>query len=194
VHRASGAAWLIGGLLVLTGCAGQEMYAATPVVTIPAGTPSADVRVGLTIIPEAERGDVLVIAGETADRTPLSTADMTGDIVVVNAWASWCPPCIEELPLLAAAATDFADDGVTFLGLNSLDDPIAAAGLLASSTYPSIDDRDGAVLATIPGVPPRSLPSTVILDRQGRLAVRVIGPLQPGQLEETLTTLLAEGP
>jgi thiol-disulfide isomerase/thioredoxin len=193
VRTASGAAWLVGACLVLAGCSGQGMYAATPVVTIPAGTPSADARVGLTIIPEAERGDVLVIAGETADRTPLSTADMTGDIVVVNAWASWCPPCIEELPLLAAAAKDFADDGVTFLGLNSLDDPIAAAGLLASSTYRSIDDRDGAVLATIPGVPPRSLPSTVILDRQGRLAVRVIGPVKPGQLEETLTTLLAEG-
>ena len=58
--------------------------------------------------------------------------------------------------------------------------------------HESIDDRVGAILATIPGVPPRSLPSTVILDRQGRVAVRIIGPVKPGQLEQALDTLVAE--
>ena len=135
---------------------------------------------------------MLSIAGAAADGTELSTAQLGGDIVVVNAWASWCPPCIEELPFLAAAAEAYSDSGVTFLGLNSMDDPIAAASLLGSSVYRSIDDRDGAILATIPGVPPRSLPSTVILDRQGRIAVRVIGPVKPGQLESAIDALLAE--
>ena len=69
----------------------------------------------------------------------------------------------------------------------------AAASLLGSSPYRSIDDRDGAILATIPGVPPRSLPSTVILDSQGRIAVRIIGPVLPGQLEGVLEQLVAEG-
>jgi thiol-disulfide isomerase/thioredoxin len=178
--------------LLLTGCAGSGMYAATPVVTIPATSAATNPAVGVTIIPAEEREQTIVIAGETADGTELSTAQMGGDIVVVNAWASWCPPCIEELPLLASAAETYADKGVTFVGLNSMDDPIAAASLLGSSSYRSIDDRDGAILATIPGVPPRSLPSTVILDRQGRVAVRIIGPVKPGQLEQALDTLVAE--
>jgi len=183
---------IVGASLLLTGCAGSGMYAATPVVTIPATAPATNEAVGVTIVPAEERQQSIVIAGQTADGTELSTAQHAGDIVVVNAWASWCPPCIEELPLLASAAESYSDKGVTFLGLNSMDDPIAAASLLGSSVYRSIDDRDGAILATIPGVPPRSLPSTVILDRQGRIAVRVIGPVKPGQLESAIDALLAE--
>lgn len=186
------AALVLGASLLLTGCAGSGMYAATPVVTIPATTPATNPAVGVTVIPVDERVQSIVIAGETADGTELSTAQSAGDIVVVNAWASWCPPCIEELPLLASAAEAYAEQGVTFVGLNSMDDPIAAASLLGSSTYRSIDDRDGAILATIPGVPPKALPSTVILDRQGRIAVRIIGPVKPGQLEGALDLLVAE--
>lgn len=187
--RASAAALLA---LALAGCAGQGMYAATPVVTIPGGAATTDPRVGLTIIPEGNRGEPIVIAGAAADTTALSTADYRGDVVVVNAWASWCAPCIEELPLLAQAAQAYTSAGVAFLGVNSLDDPIAAAGLLATSPYRSIDDRDGSVLAAIPDVPPKALPSTVILDREGRVAVRIIGPVKPGQLEDVLDDLVAE--
>jgi thiol-disulfide isomerase/thioredoxin len=180
----------IGLALLLTGCGG--VYAEAPVVTLPATAIASELSVGVTIIPAGEREQSIVIAGETADGSELSTSTFAGDIVVVNAWASWCPPCIEELPLLATAAEAYEGKGVTFLGLNSMDDPIAAASLLGSSVYPSIDDRDGAILATIPGVPPRSLPSTVILDRQGRIAVRIIGPVRPGQLEGALEQLLNE--
>lgn len=183
---------LLGSALLLAGCSGSGMYAADPVVTIPATAPATNPAVGVTIIPIEEREQSIVVAGQTADGTDLSTAQYAGDIVVVNAWASWCPPCIEELPLLSAAAEAYADRGVTFVGLNSMDDPIAAASLLGSSPYRSIDDRDGAIIATIPGIPPRSLPSTVILDRQGRVAVRVIGPVLPGQLEGALELLVAE--
>jgi thiol-disulfide isomerase/thioredoxin len=176
--------------VLLTGCSGT--YAESPVVTLSATSAAPAPEVGLTIIPADERERSIVIAGQTADGTDLSTASMAGDIVVVNAWASWCAPCIEELPLLASAAQSFAERGVTFVGVNSMDDPIAAASLLGSSPYRSIDDRDGAILATIPGVPPRALPSTVILDRQGRVAVRIIGPVRQGQLEDVLEALVTE--
>lgn len=187
--------WLIAAAataVLATGCSGNSLYASSPVVTIDATSPAGDPQVGLTIIPTAEREAPVVISGESADGTPISTADTAGEVVVINAWASWCPPCIEELPLLAGAAEAFADDNVAFIGVNSLDDPIAAAALLATSPYPSINDEDGAVLRTIPGVPPSSLPSTVILDRQGRVAVRIIGPVRPGQLEGALALLVGE--
>lgn len=179
---------VIVAALLLSGCAS----AATSPVTVESASVITQEAVGVTVIPAAEREQSIVIAGAAADGTPLSSAESGGDIVVVNAWASWCPPCVEELPYLATAADAYADQGVTFLGLNSMDDPIAAASLLGSSPYRSIDDRDGRILATIPGVPPRSLPSTVILDRLGRVAVRIIGPVQPGQLEAALEQLVAE--
>jgi thiol-disulfide isomerase/thioredoxin len=178
----------VAAALVVSGCGS----AASSPVTIESPSVIASEAVGLTIIPADEREQSIVIAGESADGTELSTGASGGNIVVVNAWASWCPPCIEELPYLASAAAEYADQGVAFLGLNSMDDPIAAASLLGSSPYPSIDDRDGRILATIPGVPPRSLPSTVILDRQGRVAVRIIGPVRPGQLEGALEQLVNE--
>lgn len=182
---------LVLGTTLLAGCGGNGLYAATPVMTLSATAPASNDVVGLTLIPMDER-EPLVLSGEAVDGSPLSTADLAGDVIVVNAWASWCAPCREELPLLSAAFAATRDQGASFLGVNALDDPIAAAGLLASSPYPSINDRSGAVLATIPGVPPKALPSTVILDRQGRVAVRIIGPVQPGQLEPVLASLLAE--
>lgn len=177
--------------LLMGGCGGTGLYAPTPVVTLSASAPASDARVGTEVIPADER-EPLTIAGLDTDGSPLSSADHLGDVVVVNAWASWCAPCREELPLLTQAHESFLDEGVIFLGLNVLDDPIGAAGLIASSPYPSIFDRDGALMATVPGVPPRSIPSTVVIDRQGRLAARIIGPVQPGQLEPLLAELAAE--
>ena len=177
--------------LLLAGCGGTGLYAPTPVVTLSASAPATDARVGTEVIPADER-EPLTVGGVDTDGSPLSTADHLGDVVVLNAWASWCAPCREELPLLNDAHTSFLDEGVTFLGLNVLDDPIGAAGLITSSPYPSISDRDGALLATVPGVPPRSIPSTVVIDRQGRLAARIIGPVKPGQLEPLLAELAAE--
>ncbi|MFZ4511196.1 MAG: hypothetical protein ACOYNJ_09570, partial [Candidatus Nanopelagicales bacterium] len=77
---------LVGAALLLTGC--SQMYAATPVVTISATTAASAESIGLTVIPPQERQQTIVIAGATADGTELSTAEMGGDIVVVNAWAS----------------------------------------------------------------------------------------------------------
>ena len=190
MRRARGVALVIAAA-VLAGCGGTGLYAPTPVVTIPATTPASDTRVGTEVIPADER-EPLTVDGVDSDGNSLSTADHLGDIVVLNAWASWCAPCREELPLLTQAHETFLGQGVTFLGLNVLDDPIGAAGLLASSPYPSIFDPDGELLATVPGVPPRSLPSTVVIDRQGRLAARIIGPVQPGQLDPLLAQLAAE--
>lgn len=189
-RRIAGIAALSLAAGLLAGCGGG-LYAATPVMTIPP-TAGSDPRVGSTYLEPGGRGDPLELTGETADGTPLSTKDSRGQVTVINAWASWCPPCIEELPLLTGAYDATRDDDVAFVGLNTLDDPIAAAGLLATTPYRSIDDRDGTLLASIPGIPPSGLPSTVILDRDGRIAATIIGPIGPGQLEPLIERVLAE--
>ena len=185
-----GGVLLVAAVTLLSGCGGG-IYAATPVMTI-APTTGSDPRVGSTYLDPAGRGEPLELSGETADGTPLSTRDSLGQVTVINAWASWCPPCIDELPLLSRAYDATRDDAVAFLGVNSLDDPIAAAGLLATTPYRSIDDREGTLLASIPGIPPSGLPSTVILDRDGRIAATIIGPIGPGQLEPLIDRVLAE--
>jgi thiol-disulfide isomerase/thioredoxin len=111
-----------------------------------------------------------------------------GKVTVVNAWASWCAPCIEEIPELIAAQKASKDLGVQFLGLNVNDDLESAREFSQEIPYPSIADPEGRLLALIPGIPPSGLPSTLIVDRNGQIAVRIIGPIT----EEVLTALIIE--
>jgi len=111
---------------------------------------------------------------------------------VVNAWATWCAPCRAEKPEFAEVASQFDGQGVSFIGLNVQDEVGAARDFTANTPYPSIIDEDGSMLARIPDVPPRALPITVILDRQGRIAVRIVGPIVLGTLADTVTSVLAQ--
>lgn len=107
--------------------------------------------------------------------------------MVVNVWASWCPPCIAEMPLLAQAARDLTDQ-VQFLGINIEDDRSSALQLLADMgvTFPSVEDRSGDTRAplTIPGPP-----VTYFVRADGVIAGRWDGQIQG---EEQLTSLLQE--
>ena len=134
------------------------------------------------------------LSGPTLDGATASTADHLGNVVVVNAWATWCPPCRDEIPLLVDAAKASDPDSVAFLGLNVNDDAEAArefAGL-NGVPYPSIVDGDGSLMATIPTLPSQGLPTTVFVDRQGRVAARIAGAVKPGQVDEVVAALEAE--
>jgi thiol-disulfide isomerase/thioredoxin len=110
-------------------------------------------------------------------REELSSQDYRGKIVVINVWGSWCPPCRKEAPDLQAASVE-TKDTAQFIGITSKDyDPAPAEAFLRSFqiTYPSIYDPTGKVLLAFAGqLPPSAIPSTMIIDRQGRLAVRVL--------------------
>ena len=139
---------------------------------------------GTETIAPGDRGDPLEISGTTLDGAPLGLADYRGRVVVLNDWASWCAPCRDEMPALARFAADNPD--VAVVGLNVEDEAAAATAFLAETgaDFPSIVDRDGSLLRQIPGVPPSALPSTVVLDVQGRVAARVIGPTDPQELAD----------
>jgi thiol-disulfide isomerase/thioredoxin len=132
----------------------------------------------LTRIPPEQRQELPIVSGPAlgSNRT-ISSQDYRGKVVVINVWGSWCPPCRKEAPDLQAASVE-TKDTAQFIGITSKDyDPAPAEAFVRSFqiTYPSIYDPSGKVLLAFAGkLPPSAIPSTMIIDRQGRLAVRVL--------------------
>jgi thiol-disulfide isomerase/thioredoxin len=141
----------------------------------------------ITSLKITDRKQPGTVSGTTLAGARVSLGDYRGKVVVVNVWGSWCPPCRAEAPMLADAARTLAPKGVVFLGINSRNPE--RAGPLAFERryrvpYDSIYDPGGRTLLAFHGtLAPNSIPSTVIIDRQGRVAASVIG-------EVTRTTLL----
>lgn len=146
----------------------------------------ASALVGATAIAAADREPMPPISGTTLSGSPLDLASLRGRVVVLNSWASWCGPCRDEAPEIAAFRADADPRSVAVVGLDVTDRPGDARDFVATYAidYPTIVDPDGALLATIPGVPPAALPSTVVIDPQGRIAGRVIGPTTTAQLRD----------
>jgi thiol-disulfide isomerase/thioredoxin len=101
--------------------------------------------------------------------------------VVLNVWASWCEPCRGESPLLGRVAAATSGAGVRFVGIDEQDRADAARTFAASAgtTYPHVQDPDGSLLHSLRLVPSSGIPSTLVLDESGAVAVRVIGPVAP---------------
>lgn len=133
----------------------------------------------ITVLPVADREEPGAVAGETLEGEKVSLASYGGQVVVLNVWGSWCPPCRKEAPFLAEAARELEDDGVVFLGINTRDnsrDNALAFQRAQDLPYTSIYDPDGRTLLAFRGtLPPNSIPSTVVIDREGRVAASVIG-------------------
>lgn len=176
--------------LALSGC-GLLSPTEETLIPVDAGQLTTDPGIGMTVIPEAERGEPLEISGVDLTGESIDLADTRGDITVLNAWATWCAPCRSEMPEFAEAARELDGQGVTFIGLNVQDDVASAREFTTDTPYRSIVDAEGDLLSQIPEVPPRSLPVTVILDQDGRIAVRIVGPIVLGTLVDTVRSVLA---
>ena len=136
-----------------------------------------------------ERGDAISYAGEDLDGGALTIEDYRGKPVVVSVWGSWCAPCRQEAPWVAGAAEELGDS-VQFVGIN-LRDGSTAQGLAFERSYgfefPSLYEPDGEAMLAFPGVLGlRSIPSFVVLDREGRVAASIVGQLPS---EQTLVDL-----
>jgi thiol-disulfide isomerase/thioredoxin len=154
----------------------------------------ASALLGAQTFAPAEREPLPPLSGPTLDGGTLDIASLRGKVVVLNAWASWCTPCRAEIPAFVALAKSSAASDVAVVGLDVQDDDAAARDFAAdfAMTYPSIVDTAGSVLSTIPGVPPSAIPSTVVLDRDGRIAARIIGGADATELDQIVTDLTAE--
>ena len=131
----------------------------------------------LTRIEPADRKPAPVISGRSLSGTQdISSADHPGKVVVLNVWGSWCAPCRAEADDLQAASVATADVA-QFIGINTRDPdraPALAFNRRFGVTYPSIYDPTGTVLIALSGqVPPKAIPTTLVIDRDGRVAARV---------------------
>ncbi|WP_166356424.1 TlpA family protein disulfide reductase [Phytoactinopolyspora limicola] len=132
------------------------------------------------------------------DEGDFDLTEARGDVIVLNVWGSWCAPCRKEAPDLQAVYEEYADEGVRFIGVNTRDGQTETAARSFEDefgiTYPSVFDPHGeALLAFRDTLPPAAIPSTLVIDREGRMAGRVLGPIGRGSLSDMISDVLAEG-
>jgi peroxiredoxin len=143
-----------------------------------------------------DRQGPVEVAGTDFAGQAVDVADWRGDVVVLNTWYAACPPCREEAPDLVDIANEYADSGVHLLGINGVDDAGAAESFQRTFDvpYPSIDDRDKQAVAALQGVVPiQATPTTVVLDRDGKVAARIVGLAEGSTLRALVDEVLAEG-
>lgn len=173
--------WLAAGLAataLVSGCSG------TPAPTPSSSAASPRPKMGLTVFAPDQRVPVTGVSGPTLDGPRLSLNALRGHVVVVNVWASFCKPCRTESPLLAQLADRLRPHGVRFVGVDEQD--LARKGRAfvkqAGTDYPHLIDAYGKLLEKLPTLPDNVIPSTLVIDPQGRAAARFVGVVNPRQL------------
>jgi thiol-disulfide isomerase/thioredoxin len=131
--------------------------------------------------------------GTTLTGQRFDLKSLRGHVTVLNVWASWCPPCIAEAPALQQVHQQTQDEGVAFVGIDNESDTAAAEAheRRFGVTYPSIGSDEGKVFLSLRGtLQPDATPSTLVLDRQGRVAARVLGRVSADTLSGLIDDVL----
>jgi thiol-disulfide isomerase/thioredoxin len=133
----------------------------------------------------ADRKPAPVVQGSTVDGGSFDLASVRGHVVVLNFWASWCAPCRSEAAELEAVHQSTKDSGVTFVGVDSRDERDAARAFLTGRvTYPSLYDPSGRIALRFTDVPPTTLPATLIVDKDGKIAAVIRATVRRTELTE----------
>ncbi len=147
-----------------------------------------------TIAP-ADRGEPVTMTGTLVDGTAWDIASTRDRVLVLNVWGSWCAPCVAEAPELQQAweAQQAKKAPVDFVGIDFREEPQRGAAFMkrAGITYPSLSDESGVLLLQLQGKAP-TVPTTLVLDRAGRIAARVNGPVGESTLTGLVDDVVAE--
>jgi len=142
-----------------------------------------------------QRATPLTLSGTTLQGTPWKVADAVDKVLVLNVWGSWCGPCVAEMPHLQQVWSQMSTAGrpVQFMGVNYRDGAETAKAFLRANkvTYPSLEDDGGRTLLALRGKA-NTTPTTLVLDRRGRIAARVSGPVSAATLSGLVKDVLGE--
>ncbi|WP_240974691.1 TlpA family protein disulfide reductase [Crystallibacter degradans] len=189
-RRQAAAAAVLASLLI-SGCAVEDPLAEK----VNAGTNSYVAGDGSVAEYAAEiRGDTVRFSGQLFDGTTAANDDWAGQVTVLNVWYAACAPCRVEAPDLSALHAEFEPQGVKFYGINTRDEAPTAAAFERSFgiEYPSFKDKNGQILLALTDyVPPQAVPTTLVLDKEGRVAARILGIAEKSTLKAIIEDALA---
>lgn len=176
----------------LTGCATEN-------VKVPTGPLGYSTVGPVTEFKPSKRAAPVKFAGTLESGKAASSADWPKTVLVVNFWYAACGPCRAEAPDLEALYNEFKSQGVQFVGVDVRDEASTAESFTSTYgiTYPSFLDADGGAiqLAFAGQIAPNAVPTTVVLDRSGRVASRIVGQIQARSiLRSLIQTAIAEKP
>jgi thiol-disulfide isomerase/thioredoxin len=144
-----------------------------------------------------ERDPAISLSGTTLNGASWNLADHRGHVVVVNVWASWCAPCRAEAAALEKVHSQTLSKGVEFVGVvsgskDSIDNARAFVDRFDIS-YPSMFDGDNSLILSFGRkLPPSAIPTTLVVDAQGRVAARALGPVDVSRLLGMIEPVLRE--
>jgi thiol-disulfide isomerase/thioredoxin len=190
LRRPAAVAAALSCVLALTACSGESATSDGPISPtlkiVDAGENG--------LIAQDDRPPAPQLSGTTLEGERLDIADYRGQVVVLNVWASWCPPCRAEAPNLIEVAEATKDAGVQFIGLNVKNDRDEALAFERKQgvPYPSLHDQPGVLLTRFRTLVPQVPPTTLLLDREGRIAGRFIGGVTTRELLVPVQALAAE--
>jgi len=148
-----------------------------------------------SVIEAAKRKQAGPVAGVLLAGGDYRLSDDRGKVVVLNYFASWCPPCQTETPQFDSIYRERKSAGVQFVGMDVKDPSKSAAQSWIKDkgvTFPVVYDEAAKSAIQLGDVPMAALPSTVVIDKQGRVAAVYVGAVLPKDLTSALDELTAE--
>lgn len=197
---AAGGAWVLAGVLAIGAAAGCSAGGTGDTIADQArrgdskGYLAGDGTIEKVAV--ERRGEPVTLTGTTVDGAAWSSQQARGTVLVLNVWGSWCPPCEAEMPYLQSVWKELSSGGqpVRFLGINVRESPQTASAAIRryGLTYPSLADDGGRAMLALQGKA-NATPTTLVLDRTGRIAARVSGPVTgAATLRALVTEVIAE--
>jgi len=152
---------------------------------------------GISTAKKGERAAAPDLSGKTVNGGQLDVASYKGKVVVLNVWGSWCAPCRAEAPNFEKVYQDLKTKGVQFVGINTRDTSVQNAVAFEKQqgiTYQSLYDPTGKLMLRFKRgtLNPQAVPSTLVLDREGKIAARSLAALSEDKLRKMIAPVLAE--